>query len=332
MKKIVIAAALVVAWAQVSDVQAFECKEKMNWKLGFNTVEDSLRGAATKALKRVVETETDGCVTIQIFPGEALGTEQEMIEAVQINALDITMSGGSALSNVDPLFGATTLPFMFNSFEEAQKVINGPFGERLRKLAAANNLHILTFGELGFAQITNNARPIKSADDVYGLKMRSPKENTLIKTFELLGASVTPMPFSEVYLGLSQGVVDGQFNPLDAIYENKFHEVQKYLAVVNIFYYNTAISMSKKLWDGLDAELRDILVDASKAAQKASFDYAKSKHDSMLDQMKSEFDVITQPDTDPFRAKTAEIYDDFQNRVGDISDLLKAIEEYRQKN
>ena len=255
-----------------------------------------------------------------------------MIEAVQINALDITISGGSALSNVDPLFGATSLPFMFNGFEEAQAVINGPFGERLRKLAAANNLHILTFGELGFAQITNNARPIESPDDVHGLKMRSPKENTLIRTFELLGASVTPMPFSEGYRGLSQGVVEGQFNPLDAIYENKFHEVQSYLAIINIFYYNTAMSMSKRLWDSLDPELQGILLEASKAAQKATFDYAKSKHDSMLDQMKSEFDVITQPDAGPFRAKTAEIYDDFQSRVGDISDLLAAIEEYRQKN
>ena len=331
MKKIVIATALVVALAQVTTAQAYDCKQKYNWKLGYNTVEDSIRGAATKALKKVVEEETDGCAKIQIFPGEALGTEQEMIEAIQIGALDMTMSGGGALSNVDPLFGATTLPFMFKSFEEAQTVLAGPFGDRLKERIAEKNIKVLTFSELGFAQLTNNAKPIEKVDDIYGLKIRSPKENTLIKTFELLGASVTPMPFSEVYLALSQGVVDGQFNPLDAIYENKFHEVQKYLALVNIFYYNTVISMSKKVWDDLDSELQGIVMDGAAAAQKAAFDYATDVQGQMIEKLKPSFEAITEPDTAPFRAKTKPLYDDFQKNVGDISDLLKSIEDFRKK-
>jgi tripartite ATP-independent transporter DctP family solute receptor len=332
MKKLIVAAALVAVWAQIPGAQAYECKKSYDWKLGFNTVENSLRGEATKALKKALEAKTDGCVTVELYPGEALGTEQEMIEAVQINALDMTMSGGGALSNVDPLFGATTLPFLFQSFEEAQAAIDGPFGKRLQERVKDKNLKILTFSELGFAQITNNARPIKTVEDIYGLKIRSPKENTLIKTFETLGASVAPLPFSEVYLALSQGVVDGQFNPLDAIYENKFHEVQDYLALVNIFYYNTVITMSGKLWDSLDPELQGIVEESALEAKKAGFQYAVDVENRMLEELKPHFKEITRPDTAAFREKTRPVYEDFEKKVGDISDLLTSIEDYRKNH
>ena len=331
MRRTLFAAVAVAAvLAQISTAGAADCKKKYQWKLGFNTVQDSIRGAATDAFKKVVEGKTGGCATVQVFPGETLGTEQEMIEAVQLGALDMTLSGGGALSNVDPLFGATTMPFLFSSFEQAEAALDGPFGDRLKERALAKGLKVLTFSELGFAQITNSKKPIKSADDLYGLKMRSPKEATLIATFESLGATVTPMPFSEVYLALSQKVVDGQFNPLDAIYENKFHEVQDYLALVNIFYYNTVLSMSKSVWDGLDADTQAILLEGGKAARKAALDYANAKQDSMLAKMKSSFKEITKPDTVPFRAKTKGVYEAFQKKVGDISDLIKAVDSYKK--
>ena len=302
-RSIFVAVAMAAALAQVSPVAAADCKKTYEWKLGFNTVQDSIRGAATAAMQKVVAEKSGGCAVIKVFPGETLGTEQEMIEAVQLGALDMTLSGGGALSNVDPLFGATTMPFLFSSFEQAQAVLNGPFGDRLKERALAKGLKVLTFSELGFAQITNSKKAINGADDLYGLKIRSPKEATLIATFESLGATVTPMPFSEVYLALSQGVVDGQFNPLDAIYENKFNEVQDYLALVNIFYYNTVLSMSKAVWDGVDADTQAILLEGAKAAQKAALDYANDKQNSMLAKMKSSFKEITQPDTVPFRGQ-----------------------------
>ncbi len=325
------AAACLVAFAHVTTAQAYECKQKYSWKLGFNTVKESIRGAATDAFKKVLEEKTQKCATVQVFPGETLGTEQEMIEAIQLNAIDMTMCGGGALSNVNPLFGATTLPFLFRDFKEAQTILEGPFGDRLKAAAAERNIQVLTFAELGFAQITNSARPINKVDDLYGLKIRSPKENTLITTMESLGASVTPMPFSEVYLALSQKVVDGQFNPLDAIYENKFHEVQKYLALVNVFYYNTVLAMSKKLYDGLDPELKKIVMEAGKAAQAAAYDYAVKKDAEMIEKMKPHFAEITKPDTDPFQAKVQVVYENFTKKVGDISDLTNSIKAYRAK-
>lgn len=319
------------AEAPKQDSQKPSEEKTYSWKIGFNTYEGSVRDVAAQHFKKVVEERTNGRVQIEIFPGEALGSEQEMVEAVQFGALDMQLAGMGGMSNIIPEYSTTALPFMVGSFDEAYALLDGPIGDMWKEAAEENGFKVLAHTDLGFAQITNNVRPINSPEDLQGIKMRSPNEPTSIATFRTLGASVSTMPFTEVYLGLSQGVVEGQFNPLDAIYDTKFHEVQDYLAITNHFYYFVNFIMNKDLWNSLDPELQAIVQDAANEARDVSREFTQRKHNEMIDVLKDEFVEITHPDLEAFRVAVTPAFAEFEQIIPKekIEAAQKFLEEYR---
>ncbi|MCI8664178.1 MAG: DctP family TRAP transporter solute-binding subunit [Hungatella sp.] len=285
------------------------------FKLGYHTVEDSVRGEMANEFKRIVEEKSGGRLKVELYPSETLGNEQEMIEAVKIGAVDFSLPGGGAMSNVDPVFGSISLPFFMSGYDAFHEQADGELGEYWGKVAEENGYKLLSIGDLGFAQITNNKRPINTVEDLKGLKMRSPNEQVLINSFQNLGAAVTTLPFTEIYMALSQGVVDGQFNPLDAIYQTKFHEVQDYLAIVNIFCYNINFITNKALWDGLDPEAQDIIQEAADAAKEISREYYTSADTEYLELVTPHFKEITYPELEEFRKAVQPVYDEFAQSV-----------------
>lgn len=293
-------------------------KEKTyKFKLGYNTVVDSLRGKMAIEFKKIVEEKSSGRMTVDIYPAEALGSEQEQIESVKLGVQDFSLPGGGAMSNVDPLFGATTLPFLFKSYEDAHAKLDGALGDYFKQLALDNGYKILGYGDLGFAQITNSKRPINSIADMKGINLRSPNEPVLMNTMKNLGASVTPLPFTEVYIGLQQGVVDGQFNPVDAIYQTKFHEVQDYLAIANVFYYNVDFITNTKLWNELSDSDKVIIQEAADAAIEISRNFYTEGDAKYMNLMQDSFKEITSPDTTEFRTAVQPVYDEFTKDAPD---------------
>lgn len=287
------------------------------FKLGYNTVVDSLRGEMAIEFKKIVEEKSGGRMTVDIYPAEALGSEQEQIESVKLGVQDFSLPGGGAMSNVDPLFGATTLPFLFKSYEDAHAKLDGALGDYFKQLALDNGYKILGYGDLGFAQITNSKRPINSIADMKGINLRSPNEPVLMNTMKNLGASVTPLPFTEVYIGLQQGVVDGQFNPVDAIYQTKFHEVQDYLAIANVFYYNVDFITNTELWNELSDSDKVIIQEAADAAIEISRNFYKEGDAKYMNLMQDSFKEITSPDTTEFRTAVQPVYDEFTKDAPD---------------
>lgn len=295
-----------------------------NFKLGFNTTAESVRGEMAKEFKRILETESNGRLKVDIFPAEALGSEQEQIEGVLVGSQDFSFPGGGAMANVDSIFGAISLPFLTTGYDDAHSKMDGAIGDYWKKVAEGYGYKILGFGDLGFAQISNAKRPINKLEDMRGLKMRSPNEPVLIGSMQSLGASVVTLPFTELYLALQQGVADGQFNPLDAIYQTKFHEVQNYLALVNIFCYNINFITSQKLWAELDDEAKVIVQKGAKAAIQISRDYYINADAQYLEKLKPFFKEITSPDTAEFRKAVSPVYDNFAKNVpADFMELLK---------
>lgn len=287
----------------------------VTFKLGYNTTEDSVRGAISDEFKRVLNEDSGGRLDVEVYPSEALGSEQEQIEAVKIGAQDFSLPGGSAMSNVSSVYGAIALPFFTTGYDDLHEKVDGEFGEYWKKTAEENGYKLLSICDLGFAQVTNNKRPINSVEDMAGLKMRSPNEPVLIKSMEALGASVTTLPFTEIYLALQQGVVDGQFNPLDAIYQTKFYEVQDYLAITNIFCYNINFITSTKLWDSLSPEDQEIIQKAADAAKEVSREYYEKADQEYLEKMQDGFKEITEPDMTSFRQAVEPVYEEFAKQV-----------------
>ncbi|MDR1832212.1 MAG: TRAP transporter substrate-binding protein [Fusobacteriaceae bacterium] len=294
------------------------------FQLGYNTVEDSVRGEMAKTFKEYVEKESKGRISVELFAAGTLGSEQEMIEMVKIGVLDFSLPGCSSMSTVDPSFSGITLPFLVKNFDEGHKLQEGVLGERYKEIAKKFGYKIIGWGDLGMAQITNNKRAIESVADMRGLKMRSPNEGASIKTFESLGCSVTTLPFSELYLGMSQGVVDGQFNPIDAIYQQKFFEVQDYLAVVNVFYYAINFIMNDKKFESMDAETQKIILEGAAKAQEVSRAYAVNADSKYLEMMKNGFKKITHPDPAAFAEAAKPVYEIFYSGADEkVSAIIK---------
>lgn len=301
------------------------------WKVGFNTVEESTRGVAADEFKRIIEEETDGEITVELFPNEQLGSDNEMVESVQVGALDFQLSSSGVLAEIMPEFSATDLPFMFESEEEAYAALDGDYGDLLADVTEAEGIKMLNTFSIGFSQITTNDKPINTPDDLKGASIRSPNEPVPIATFEELGSQVTTLPFTEVYLGLQQGTIDGQFNPLTAIQDSNFQEVQNYLAMTDIIFYHAPFIMNMDLWEGLDQETQELVQKAADAGTEAAREFETEMNEKVLDEIENEFEEVTYPEKEIFQDAVQPVYDKFEDEIGKdvMEDLQNFLEDYR---
>ena len=333
MKKYTFVITIILIFVLILPVFAYS-SESYTWKLGYNTVEDSVRGVAAKKFKEIVEEKTNGRIKIEIYPAETIGTAQEMVEAVKVGAQDFQMVGNGTFSPVVDEYNLFSVPFMFNSAEEGLAFSESEVAQRWADKAFERGYKILATYDLGFNQITNNVRPIRKPEDLEGVLLRTnPADRLNIQVFKQLGASISTMSYSEIYMGLQTGVVDGQFNPLDAIYETKFHEVQDYLTMINLQWYAFMLSMTEKTWSGLDNETQAILLDAAKQASEFAKDYTTEKTEEYLGLVEDEFEeitFITPEEKVAFVEKLQPIYEELREKYEDLPDMEKWLEDYRK--
>jgi len=333
MRRTIFTLVIILILAMTLQVLADD-QDSYTWKLGYNTVEESVRGVAASKFKQIVEEKTDGRIKIEIYPSETIGTAQEMVEAVKVGAQNFQMVGNGTFSPVVDEYNLFSVPFMFNDVEEGLAFAESEVAQRWADKALERGYKILATYDLGFNQITNNVRPIRKPEDLEGVLLRAnPADRLNIQVFRQLGASISTMSYSEIYMGLQTGVVDGQFNPLDAIYETKFHEVQDYLTMINLQWYTFMLSMTEKTWSGLDEETQNILLDAAKQASEFAKDYTTEKTQEYLDLVQDEFKeitFITAEEKVAFVEKLQPIYEEIRENYEDFSDMEKWLEEYRK--
>jgi tripartite ATP-independent transporter DctP family solute receptor len=191
----------------------------------------SKKGAATRAFKDIVEAETGGEVKVNLFPAGQLGAERELIEATKLGTIQMCMVSGAVAGYFKPAMVLDT-PYLFSAPAVAWKVLDGPFGKELSEaLLKETGLRNLAYGETGFRNFTNSKHVVKSPADLKGLKIRVMETPLYITMIKALGASPTPMAWTEVYTSMQQGVIDGHENPAGVILSFKIYEVQKYLTL-----------------------------------------------------------------------------------------------------
>ncbi len=190
------------------------------------------RSKSMEFFKEKIETASNGRIKVELFFNGVLGKEAEVLDMVKLG----TVQGcrGGLFERANKQFLIYTLPFMFDNTDEIQKVMFGPIGQEINEGAMANGLYIPATAVAGGPRnITNNVRPIKAVEDLKGLKMRTPPIDMTLKTFKALGANAQQVPYTETYMALKTGVVDGQENPFSNIVDMKFYEAQKYLSILN---------------------------------------------------------------------------------------------------
>lgn len=217
---------------------------------------------------KIVESQTNGDIEVQVFSGGKLGDERPNIEAAQLNNIQVATPSGGVLANFSKKIRVINLPFLLTDQKVAYKVLNeSAVGQKLLDSLSEIGLIGLAFGDYGMRNLTSK-KEIKNMTDLKGLKIRTMKVPDHLALWKNMGANPTPIAFSELYTALQQGVVDGQENPYETIYLSKFYEVQKYITVVGHIYDLQPIIMSKKFYDGLPPNYQHSVRNAAQIANK----------------------------------------------------------------
>lgn len=284
-------------------------------KIGHGHSENHSFHQAMTKFGEALEEKAPGAFTVTIFPQAQLGSEREMQEQLTTGTLEMTITG--VLAIYEPKITLLELPFLFRDREHILKAHESEAVQSLVSTLPAKGIRLVGFLENGFRNITNSTRPINTPDDVKGLKIRTPENLAQIETFKALGASPTPMPFSELYAALRQGVVDGQENPLQNISDGKLFEVQKHLALTGHIYNSAYVVISESFYQNLKPEERAAVEAALKEASDWQFNYIAERDGELLEALKQAGMEVTQPDPEAFRAATAPAYDAFYQQFGD---------------
>ena len=256
---------------------------------------------AAKMFASKVDERTKGQIKINIYPANALGSPPEQAEQVRLGSIDMATPNQGSLDKYIRAVSVVLLPYAFDDLDHAHRVVDGPSWDWFSNLAEKEGFIFLANWELGMRHITNSKRPILKPEDVKGLKIRVPPEIQILATMEALGAVCTKIAVQELYMALAQGVVDGQENPIQFIYHNKWYEVNKYVALTNHGYSNLIHAISTKTWSKLTPEQQKIFREESKLAGAYVRKISRESDEDLIAKMEKMGVTITRPDPMPFR-------------------------------
>lgn len=300
-------------------------KEKLSLKVSVTTSEQDTWAKAVEKWNEDLQEKTDGRIELKLYANESLsnGNSPKGVEAVQNGSTDISIHSMIIYNVLDKKFATPTLPWLLPTYEEADAAMNGEGGEELKELIRTKGIEPLAYGEGGFRQITNSKHPITSPEDLKGLKIRTPATEMMVDTYKEFGGDPTVMNFSEVFTSLQQGVIDGQENPLNIIYNSKLNEVQDYITVWNYMYDPLIFGMNKKLFDGLDEETRKIIQETGQDAAKYQIELNRKQNEEILSELEElgmEVTTLTPEQIAVFQELAQPVIDKYEGIVG--KDLL----------
>ncbi len=295
----------------------------MSIKLGVVTKPGSAQNIAAEKFKGLIEARSQGEISVQIFHSASLGNETEILQQVQMNTIQMAVVTGGPFDTFDPVARVINYPFLFKGYDQVDQVLDGPLGAEVLKSLEGSGFKGLCFSENGFRNLTNNRRPVKSPDDIAGLKVRVMASTIHKEIWKALGANPTPMPWP-IYTELEQGVIDGQENPLWVLEVYKFYEIQKYLTLTrHVYSYHIDVA-SLKWWNTLDAKSQQMIQAAMCEAARFQRQDNRDQNETRLALLKEKGMLVEEaPDIDAFRAKVAGLKDTEVYSDPKVRDLLQ---------
>lgn len=229
---------------------------------------DNSTGAMATVFKSLVEAGTNGSVTVQIFPDGQLGKDNEVIQQVKAGVVQSSISSVGGIATVYPMIGILDVPFSWPNIGVTYEVFDGPFGKKLADdISKKSGIDVLGFGDSGgFFAFTNSKGPIKSPDDMRGLKIRTMGLESHKAVVSSMGGHPVAINWAEVYTSLQTGVADGQMNPIPIIKFAKFDEVQKYLTLTNHLFTPYVWIINKPFFNTLSAQEKEVVKAAARSA------------------------------------------------------------------
>ena len=259
-----------------------------------------------RAFADAVAKKTNGQIAVDVFTSGQLGKNKELLEAISMGGgtVEIVATGTQDLVGWVPETQVFDLPFLFRDEGHYRRFWASDVANAIWKKMETKGFKYLGSTLIGTAHMTNNKRPVNSPADMVGLKFRVQASKVNIETFKALGATAVPLAFSEVFMALQQGTVDGQDNPTTTIRTMNFWEVQKYLSLTGHMLRGGFWSMDKKVFDRLPADLQKAVLDAGKEAEDYEWKFVQDDQAKSLTFLKEKgLAINTPPSMEPFREK-----------------------------
>lgn len=299
-------------------------------KIGWVTPDSPRDPYATGAhtFKQAVERQSKGRIDVQLFPNRQLGDEKPMLEGLRFGTVDAAVITNAVVAQVEPAFQVNDLPFLYSNEAQAHRVLDGKVGQTLAKKLEAKGIVALGFMEGGFRHMINNVRPVSKPEDVKGVKYRVMQNPVYIDMFSSMGGSAVPMAWGETFTAVQQGTIDGLEIPIAVIDSSKYNEVTKYLSLTNHTYSMIALLISKKSFDKLPADLKNVVREAGKTALGAQRTAAGANAKDLIGVLeKKGMKVNAVADIVPFRNAVKPVYDKFKGSIGAdvMNDVLAAV-------
>ena len=329
-KRLTIAVGLVVLmalglWGGASPAGAGEFP-KMDVKLGHSGVLEMSYHKGSLRFAELMKERTNGAVTVHVFPANQLGSEKDMVEQVKNGVIQISLTGPSMLAQFQgwgPI-GVLGMPYILSGNTEDElrpkliKVARGPLMAELNEREAKETgIRILDMGWwYGERHLTTKTKQVVKPDDVKGLKIRTMDSPMAKAALVALNAATIPMPVSELYTALQLGVVEGQENPLNTIYSQKYYEVQKYVALTGHMTMNLVLVTNEKFFQSLSPELRQIFIKSMQDAGDFMSDTQIAMNKKNLQDLKDKGMIVTVVNKAEFAERTRDSWKQFEPVFG----------------
>ena len=300
-----IARAIVVASLAVCGAAAIAQPIKL--RMAHSGAEAESQHAAALEFAKQVKARSNGQIEVQIYPASTLGNDNTAIAGVRGGTIDLATSGTPYYTGMVGRMNVLDLPYIFTSAEHAWKVLDGPIGRGLLDELEPHGMKGLAYWEVGFRSLTNSRRPVKTPDDIKGLKVRTTPNPAHLKAFQILGANPAPMPLAEVFPALENKAVDGQENPVGIVRGNKFYEVQKYMSLTRHAYTAMPVIMNKAKFAALTPSQQQALIESAVAAGTFQREFNRKSEAGDIAFLRSQgMQIEENVNPEPFRKLVAE--------------------------
>ena len=323
MKKRLVIPALAAAFgcATLSSASALEIKSSDVHPMGYPTTD------AIEYMGELLNVWTGGRITTKIFHSMQLGGEKEALEQVQVGALEMTRVSVGVVGPIVEEFNAFNLPYFFRSVDHMHKVVDGEIGTDLLNKLEAGGLIGLGYMDAGSRSFYNSVRPIKTIDDLQGLKIRVMQNPIFIEMVNSMGGNGLPIAFNELYTAIQTGVVDGAENNPPSYESGKHYEVAKYYTLTEHLMVPEIFVFSKRVWDGLPPMDQQLIRKAAALTVERERALWAAREQASLDKLIAQgYEVITEVDKGPFIAATDSVRSKFGAKFADLIARAAAVQ------
>lgn len=306
-------------------------------KFSYPVTKDNPVGMAAEKYRELVAEKSGGKIQITTYSDAQLGNEIQSMSSAQGGIIEMAVVSSAGAAGTVKDLAVFDLPFVFNTVQEADAVVDGPVGKKLLAQFEDKNLVGLCYWDYGFRQVTNSKHPINKLEDFEGLKIRTLQNRVYIDIFRALGANPLPLPYPETYTALETKAIDGQESAYLVTKSSSYQDIQTYLTATRHVYLPAPVLVSKRFWDRLSADEKTIFQEACDESTAYHRQVSRKMETEVVKELIAagmKFNEIEPAERARIEKAVQPVFEQYRKEIGEdlVDEMLAEIQKVRQQN